>query len=179
MLDPGFWISAAPPAGWRLQATGRCRIGGEDRNRTYLGPACAGPTTVLKTARATRHPSLSETMKTSNPPSPGCDAAGAQDPTRLRRGRAPPWRASNSESFREQGIQLNQKISKRIAYLIFLIAVTMESKSGQSPDSSLEWSSFPLARISKAPPLEGMRVSDAMRSPSSRTWAAKLTAFGV
>jgi hypothetical protein len=171
MLDPGFWILAASPTGRRLQATGKCRIGGEDRNRTYLGSACAGPTTVLKTARATRHPSLSERMKTSNLPSPGCDAGGAQYPTRLRRGRAPPWRASN--------VQLNQKIRKRIVYLIFLIAVTMESKSGQSPDSSLEWSSFPLARISKAPPLEGMRVSDAMRSPSSRILVAKLTAFGV
>ncbi len=32
---------------------------GEDRNRTYPGPAVAGSTTVLKTARATRHPSLS------------------------------------------------------------------------------------------------------------------------
>jgi hypothetical protein len=167
MVDPGFWISAARPTGRRLQATGKCRIGGEDRNRTYLGPACARPTTVLKTARATRHPSLSERMKTSNPPSPGYGAAGAQHPT------------SNSESFREQGVQLKQKISKRIAYLIFLIAVTMASKSGQSPDSSLEWRSFPLARISKAPPLEGMRVSDAMRSPSSRILVAKLTAFGV
>jgi hypothetical protein len=38
----------------------RIRIGGEDRNRTYPDPAAAGPTTVLKTARATRHPSLSE-----------------------------------------------------------------------------------------------------------------------
>jgi hypothetical protein len=170
MLDPGFWISAAPPtAGWQQREN--AELGGEDRNRTYLGPACAGPTTVLKTARATRHPSLSERMKTSNPPSPGYGAGGAQYPTRLRRGRAPPWRASN--------VQLNQKIRKRIVYLIFLIAVTMESKSGQSPDSSLEWSSFPLARISKAPPLEGMRVSDAMRSPSSRILVAKLTAFGV
>ena len=33
-------------------------LGGEDRNRTYPGPQ-SGPTTVLKTARATRHPSLS------------------------------------------------------------------------------------------------------------------------
>ena len=32
---------------------------GEDRNRTYLGPGYAEPTTVLKTARTTRHPSLS------------------------------------------------------------------------------------------------------------------------
>src|ERR1700730_15011277 len=158
MLDNGLFISAAH-TGRQLQATGKCRIGGEDRNRTYLGPAPARPTTVLKTARATRHPSLSERMKTSNPPSPGYGAAGAQH---LR-----------------CNVQLKQKISKRIAYLIFLIAVTMASKSGQSPDSSLEWSSFPLARISKAPPLEGMRVSDAMRSPSSRILVAKLTAFGV
>jgi hypothetical protein len=36
-----------------------------------------------------------------------------------------------------------------------------------------------LARISKAPPLDGISVSDLMRSPSSRILAAKLTAFGV
>ena len=46
-------------------------LGGEDRNRTYPDPAHTGPTTVLKTARATRHPSLSGRRKTSNaqPPS--------------------------------------------------------------------------------------------------------------
>jgi hypothetical protein len=64
-------------------------------------------------------------------------------------------------------------------YLSFLIALTMSSKSGQSPVSSLEWSNLPLARISKAPPLEGISMSDLMRSPSSRILAAKLTAFGV
>ena len=37
---------------------------GEDRNRTYLATCVA--TTVLKTARATRHPSLSGKKKTSN-----------------------------------------------------------------------------------------------------------------
>src|SRR2546430_17348420 len=64
-------------------------------------------------------------------------------------------------------------------YLSFLTALTMSSKSGQSPVSSLEWSSLPLARISQAPPLEGISVSDLLRSPSSRILAAKLTAFGV
>src|SRR5436190_22990301 len=39
-------------------------LGGEDRNRTYPDPAHAGPTTVLKTARATRHPSLSNNLTT-------------------------------------------------------------------------------------------------------------------
>src|SRR6478672_7273007 len=39
--------------------------GGEDRNRTYPVPP-SGTTTVLKTARATRHPSLSHKKKTSN-----------------------------------------------------------------------------------------------------------------
>jgi hypothetical protein len=69
---------------------------------------------------------------------------------------------------------------KRIHYyLSFLIALTIWSKSGQSPLSSLEWSSLPLARISKAPPLEGISASDLIRSPSSRILAAKLTAFGV
>ena len=38
--------------------------GGEDRNRTYLATCVA--TTVLKTARATRHPSLSGLRKTPN-----------------------------------------------------------------------------------------------------------------
>ena len=38
--------------------------GGEDRNRTY--PATCATTTVLKTARATRHPSLSRKKKMSN-----------------------------------------------------------------------------------------------------------------
>src|SRR5205823_13157595 len=64
-------------------------------------------------------------------------------------------------------------------YLSFLTALTMSSKSGQSPVSSLERSSLPLARISKAPPLEGISVSDLMRSPSSRILPAKLTAFGA
>ena len=108
---------------------------GEDRNRTYLGPGYAEPTTVLKTARTTRHPSLS-------------------------------------------GLRI-ANCGLRKDYFAFLIAVTMASKSGQSPVSSLEWSNLPLARISKAPPLEGISVSDLMRSPSSRILAAKLTAFGV
>jgi hypothetical protein len=108
---------------------------GEDRNRTYLGPGYAEPTTVLKTARTTRHPALS-----------GLRIANCG----LRKG-----------------------------YFAFLIAVTMASKSGQSPVSSLEWSNLPLARISKAPPPEGINVSDLMRSPSSRILVAKLTAFGV
>jgi hypothetical protein len=67
----------------------------------------------------------------------------------------------------------------QLNYFAFLIAVTTASKSGQSPVSSLEWSNLPLARISKAPPLEGINVSDLMRSPSSRILVAKLTAFGV
>src|SRR3979411_607049 len=37
----------------------RQKMGGEDRNRTYPDPPHAEPTTVLKTSRATRHPSLS------------------------------------------------------------------------------------------------------------------------
>src|SRR5436189_3118169 len=72
-----------------------------------------------------------------------------------------------------------QKRTRAAGYLAFLIVLTISSKSGHSPDSSLEWSSLPLARISKAPPPEGISVSDLMRSPSSRILAAKLTAFGV
>src|SRR6266436_7614302 len=120
------------------------KLGGEDRNRTYPGPAGAGSTTVLKTARATRHPSLS-----------GLRIAHCG----LRKDR--------------------QSVGKKIDQEVFLIALTMASKSGQSPESSLEWRSLPLARISKAPPLEGISVSDLMRSPSSRILVAKLTAFGV
>src|SRR5262249_59935659 len=116
-----------------LFAFAKRRRSGEDRNRTC--PDSCEPTTVLKTARATRHPSLSGKRKT------------------------------------ESG--------KRKYYLSFLICLTTSSKSGQSPESSLEWSSLPLARISKAPPPEGMSVSDLIRSPSSRIWVAKLTAFGV
>src|SRR6478672_9214979 len=52
-----------PPAGRWLQSNRQSAIevrkfgGGEDRNRTYLVPSNE-TTTVLKTARATRHPSL-------------------------------------------------------------------------------------------------------------------------
>src|SRR5881296_2829977 len=49
---------------------------GEDRNRTYLATCAA--TTVLKTARATRHPSLSRKKKT---PNSDKSRAGAQRPT--------------------------------------------------------------------------------------------------
>ena len=71
------------------------------------------------------------------------------------------------------------KKSRREAYLIFLIALTTASKSGQSPDCNFECTRLPLARISKAPPLDGMSVSDLMRSPRSRILVAKLTALGV
>jgi|SRR5580765_6089384 len=120
--------------------------GGEGRNRTYLATCAA--TTVLKTAKATRRPSLSQLRI--------ADCG-------LRKDR--------------QSLALNAR--RRNDYLIFLIALTMASKSGQSPVSSLEWRSLPLARISKAPPLEGISVSDLIRSPSSRILVAKLTAFGV
>src|SRR4029453_15778431 len=46
----------SPPFHW---LSNRQKMDGEDRNRTYPDPAAAGTTTVLKTARATRHPSLS------------------------------------------------------------------------------------------------------------------------
>lgn len=129
--------------------TDRKRIGGEDRNRTYLDSACAGSTTVLKTARATRHPSLSGVTK---------KMPNLQRPT--------------------VNIQL-KRLSDAIDYLSFLVALTISSKSGHSPVSSLEWRSLSLARISNAPPLEGIRVSDLIRSPSSRILVAKLTALGV
>jgi hypothetical protein len=51
---------------------------GEDRNRTYLAAYAA--TTVLKTARATRHPSLSERKKTSNVEHPTSNAQNCDAP---------------------------------------------------------------------------------------------------
>src|SRR5438045_5348276 len=84
-------------------------IGGEDRNRTYLGPAAAGSTTVLKTARATRHPSLSKLWI--GPSRTGIDCG-------LRKDR--------------------QSVGSKIDQEVFLIALTMVLKSGQSPESSLE-----------------------------------------
>jgi hypothetical protein len=135
-------------------------MGGEDRNRTYL--ATYATTTVLKTARATRHPSLSKEKKTPNAQRPTSNIETAGECVAF------PSREADSFPYRKTG-----------AYLIFLIALTMASKSGHSPESSLEWRSLSLARISKAPPLEGISVSDLMRSPSSRILVAKLTAFGV
>ena len=145
-----FSIERMTPA-WGIRKSpiqNRKWIGGEDRNRTYLGPAGAESTTVLKTARATRHPSLSRLWIVD------CGLRIANDR------------------------QLVFAVQSGF-YFAFLIALTIASKSGQSPVSSLEWRSLPLARISKAPPLEGMSVSDLMRSPRSRILVAKLTAFGV
>ena len=144
---------------------------GEDRNRTYL--ATCVTTTVLKTARATRHPSLSEIKKTPDVQRPTSNAEFLAREARfgVRRLDAAFHNAMHSPQLK--------KPQRVLAYLIFLIALTISSKSGHSPDSSLEWSSLPLARTSKAPPLEGISVSDLIRSPSSRILAAKLTAFGV
>src|SRR6266496_2316019 len=115
-----------------------------------------------KTARATRHPSLSGEERTPNAES--------------IREQASQRRSANAQCRKNGGLEY---WSIENAGQAFLIALTMASNSGQSPVSSLEWRSLPLARISKAPPLEGMSVSDLMRSPSSRILAAKLTAFGV
>src|SRR5439155_1303770 len=57
-------------------------------------------------------------------------------------------------------------------YFAFLIALTIASKSGQSPVSSLEWRSLPLARISKAPPLEGMSFQVEPTGPAASFAAA-------
>jgi hypothetical protein len=167
--------------------------GGEDRNRTYLATRVA--TTVLKTARATRHPSLSGwQIETRSLPS-----LARRCPSRLcllsRRSfasavdcglvieffaREARFGVRRLDAAFEQSRSEKLQESKQSAdYFAFLTALTISSKSGHSPDSSLEWSSLPLARISKAPPLDGISVSDLMRSPSSRILAAKLTAFGV
>src|SRR5690242_7194834 len=58
-----LWIWPLDPSTSPLSAQDeKRRSGGEDRNRTY--PATCVATTVLKTARATSHPSLSEFLKT-------------------------------------------------------------------------------------------------------------------
>src|SRR5436309_10844076 len=57
-----LWATCAFRTAKRLQELQE--KSGEDRNRTYLATCTA--TTVLKTARATRHPSLSGEKKTSN-----------------------------------------------------------------------------------------------------------------
>ena len=154
----------------RLQ--GLIQIRGEDRNRTYLATCVA--TTVLKTARATRHPSLSGLQKTPNAQRPTSDAEFFAREARFG------VRRKLDAAFERPTTSHGLRTYKRLAgYFAFLIALTISSKSGHSPDSSLEWSSLPLARISKAPPLDGISVSDLMRSPSSRILVAKLTAFGV
>src|SRR5262245_42178140 len=67
-----------PPTGRWLQCNRKSKIenwksnSGEDRNRTYLATRVA--TTVLKTARATRHPSLSKLRKTPNAQPPTSNA---------------------------------------------------------------------------------------------------------
>ena len=130
-------------------------------------------TTVLKTARATRHPSLSGLQKT---PNAQCLTSDAE----FLAGEAHFGVRRLDAAFEGSTTSHGLRTYKRLAgYFAFLIALTISSKSGHSPDSSLEWSSLPLARISKAPPLDGISVSDLMRSPSSRILVAKLTAFGV
>ena len=149
-------------------------------------------TTVLKTARATRHPSLSGLQKTPNAQprkrrnGAGCPTSDAEFFAREARfgvRRSATGRIRRGEldaAFERPTTSHGLRTYKRLArYFAFLIALTISSKSGHSPDSSLEWSSLPLARISKAPPLDGISVSDLMRSPSSRILVAKLTAFGV
>src|SRR5437763_14452970 len=97
------------------------RFGGEDRNRTY--PATCVATTVLKTARATRHPSLSGSRKT----------------PKVRR------RTSNADFFAREGRfglrrldvafenrTLNDELQIRtraVVYFAFLIALAISSNS--------------------------------------------------
>src|SRR5262249_45757458 len=134
----------------------------------YLVPP-GGTTAVLKTARATRHPSLSGSQIVDcRLPIEFCARA-------VRFG----VRQLDAAFQRSRSSDVLQKRTRAAGYFVFLIALTMSSKSGHSPDSSLEWRSLPLARISKAPPLDGISASDLMRSPSSRILVAKLTAFGV
>jgi hypothetical protein len=145
---------------------------GEDRNRTYLDRL--GSTAILKIARATRHPSLSGKRR---------NFLGKQE---RRNGRHHHLMFRDVKQDREtRENSAPRSFSCVPAFLgdsqafVFLICLTSASKSGHSPVASLEWSSFPLALTSKAPPLEGTSVRDAIRSPSSRILAAKLTALGA
>ena len=149
--------------------------GGEDRNRTYPGPQ-NGPTTVLKTARATRHRSLSG-KRIRKPENQEKKGAGSKALFQLS------WLPGfGIDLLQSEGGEDGNRIPSFPgfrAYFAFLICLTTSSKSGHSPVSSLEWSFLPLAVTSKAPPLEGTSVSDAIRSPRSSILVAKLTAFGV
>src|SRR5215217_4741916 len=77
-IDVTSFQSVGSPTGRWLQLNRKSEIenreliGGEDRNRTYLATCVA--TTVLKTARATRHPSLSGAQKTPNTQRPTSNA---------------------------------------------------------------------------------------------------------
>ena len=137
--SPPFMKSSYRPQGGGYRAIeNRKWKNGEDRNRTYLGPACTGSTTVLKTARATRHPSLSGLRIEEKTPNPERRTPNAE----LKR-----IRSNLGRCHLRQGLppSLRFGVTGRRAregpshiHLAFLIALTMVSKSGQSPDSSLE-----------------------------------------
>ena len=63
MNQPLMW-PRDPSTSLRSAQDDERKSGGEDRNRTYLDTCVT--TTVLKTAKATRHPSLSGLRKTPN-----------------------------------------------------------------------------------------------------------------
>src|SRR5262249_39023913 len=95
--------------------------GGEDRNRTYLVPP-SGTTAVLKTARTTRHPSLSRLQKT-----PSAEFFARSARFRLRRSAA--GRSSRGEldaafERRTPNDEL-QKWKRASGYFAFLIALTI------------------------------------------------------
>src|SRR5215475_14008517 len=119
-----------PPTGRWLQCNRKSKIenrklnGGEDRNRTYLATCAA--TTVLKTARATRHPSLS-----------GLPIADCRLPIELCARVARFVVRRFHAAFQRWALWGElQKRKCGAHYLAFLIALTISAKSGHSPDSS-------------------------------------------
>lgn len=126
------------------------RVGGEGANRTLLDPQ-REPTTVLKTARATRHPSLSRkpkrgTLKT-KPRTP--IAESSHPPAALQ---CPVFGAGGSALSPGPGEQREAALLQRAER----IALRSASGSGNCRDSSFEWSFFPLTVTSKQPPLDGI-----------------------
>src|SRR5438067_9397160 len=93
--------------------------GGEDRNRTYLGPGYAEPTTVLKTARTTRHPSLSGLLTVD---------CGLRIEFFARSACFGVRRLDAAFEVSTRSGQLSKDRSA-LTYFAFLIAVTMASKS--------------------------------------------------
>ena len=150
--------------------------GGEGANRTLPGPR-SEPTTVLKTAGATRHPSLSGANRGSTP------NAGPRASNRCRRtlprGRFPVLIPDHGIAGRQRPD--NERASGRPlprTQIFALIVLRSASKSGNPPVSALEWTFWPLRLTSKTPPLEGTSFNEPIRCFRVNSLSARPTALG-